>query len=203
MTVLAALLLAPTAAVAQGWTERTGIFFRTGPVLGAMDPSALAFTADSDPAATRLGMPRAFTGKQLGWSRGVLLGGSLGVALDARWFYVRIGADLFEAPTITSRPERYSADVLSLAWAAFGPRYAWRQFAVHLGARLGAAVMSLRSENGRVEYTAIAGTYSAELGFQWRPLRWLELDAAVSQDFASLGATTVTLGLGVGWSRPR
>ncbi|MFO0627294.1 MAG: hypothetical protein U0325_16915 [Polyangiales bacterium] len=189
-------------ASAQGWAERTGIYFRTGGVLTSLDPSALLFTADA-PTNLRMGMPLAFTGKQLGWSRTVLVGGSLGVALDARWFYLRIGADLFEAPEITVQPARYRAQVLSLAWAAVGPRYAWGQFAVHVGARLGAAVMSLRSENGASEYTAINGTYAGEIGFQWRPLRWLQLDAVVSQDFAAVGVTTVTLALNLGWSRPR
>lgn len=195
----------PGEASAQGWAERTGIYFRSGAVLASLDPSALLFTADA-PTTLRTGVPLAFTGKQLGWTRTVLVGGSLGVALDARWFYLRIGADLFEAPEVTVQPARYHAQVLSLAWAAVGPRYAWNTYAVYLGARLGAAVMSLRSENGDrdfTEYTAINGAYAGEIGFQWRPLRWLQLDAVVSQDFAAVGATTVTLALNLGWSRPR
>jgi hypothetical protein len=63
--------------------------------------------------------------------------------------------------------------------------------------------MSLRSENGGGEYTAINGAYAGEIGFQWRPLRWMQFDAVVSQDFAAVGATTVTLALNLGWSRPR
>ena len=202
LTAFALVLSLRGEAAAQGWAERTGIYFRSGAVLASLDPSALLFTADA-PTTVRAGMPLEFAGKQLGWTRTVLVGGSLGVALDARWFYLRIGADLFEAPEITAQPARYRAQVLSLAWAAVGPRYAFGTFAVHLGARLGAAVMSLRSENGGGEYTAINGAYAGEIGFQWRPLRWIQFDAVVSQDFAAVGATTVTLALNLGWSRPR
>ena len=48
---------------------------------------------------------------------------------------------------------------------------------------------------------AVTGIYAAEVGFQWRPLRWLSVDAAVSQDFSSLAATTVTVAASFGWSR--
>lgn len=204
-TLAAALAAAALAlsgdASAQSWTQRTGLYFRAAGVLSVMDPAALSFAADSQSTASRMGMPLTFSGKQLGWSRAVLGGASLGVALDARWFYVRIGADLFSAPEITVQPTRFRADVLSLAWAAVGPRYAWSQFAVFLGARVGAAVMELRSSNGAVEYTAITGTYSAEAGFQWAPLRWLRLDATIAQDFAAVGVTNVSLAASVGWSR--
>lgn len=199
---LAALLAAGAPARAQGVSSATtGIFFRAGFSLTVLDPSALAFTAARSREARRLSMPQSFSGKQLGWSREALPGASLGVALDARWFYLRIGAELYPAPTITVQPDRYRADVITVGWAALGPRFAWDRFAVHAGARVGAVVMGLRSGNGGLEYSAVTGIYAAEVGFQWRPLRWLSVDAAVSQDFSSLAATTVTVAASFGWSR--
>lgn len=201
LPVAAAALCFAHDARAQSWTERTGIYFRAAGVFSVMDPAALTFSADSRSSARRVGMPLEFSGKQLGWRREAMGGASLGVAVDARWFYARIGADLFAAPEITMQTARFRADVLSLAWASFGPRYAWRQFAVFAGARLGAAVMALRSTNDPVEYTAITGTYSAEAGFQWAPLRWLRFDATIAQDFASVGVTSVSIAASFGWSR--
>jgi hypothetical protein len=202
LTVAAALLFAGSTARAQTVPgANTGIYLRTGISLSVLDPSALEFTARSGREARRRAQPMQFSGKQLGWSRGALLGASLGVALDARWFYLRIGAELYAAPEITVETGRYSADIVSLAWAALGPRYAWGPFAVHAGARFGAVVMGLRSENGGLDYAAVTGTYAAEAGFQWRPLRWMEVDATFSQDFSALAATTVTLAASFGWTR--
>lgn len=197
-----ALCLAGASARAQTVSSATtAIYLRTGFSLTVLDPSALNFTAGREREARRLDMPRHFSGKQLGWSREALPGASLGVALDARWFYLRIGAELYPAPEITVQPARYRADVITVGWAALGPRYAWGRFAVQAGARFGAVVMGLRSSNGSLEYSAVSGTYAAEVGFQWRATRWLALDAAVSQDFSSLTATTITVAASLGWTR--
>lgn len=196
------LCLAGASARAQTLTSAsTAIYLRAGFSLTVLDPSALTFTAAREREARRLDLPRQFSGKQLGWSREALPGASLGVTLDARWFYLRIGAELYPAPTITVQPGRYRADVITVGWAALGPRYAWGRFAVHAGARVGAVVMGLRSSNGDLEYSAVTGSYAAEAGFQWRPLRWLELDTTVSQDFSSLAATTFTVAASFGWAR--
>lgn len=198
----AALSLAGASARAQvAPSATTAIYFRAGFAMSILDPSAMNFTAVREREARRNLMPQSFSGKQLGWSRDALPGASLGVALDARWFYLRIGAELYPAPAITVQPGRYSADVVTMGWASLGPRYAWGSFAIQAGARVGAVVTSLRSLNGGAEYSAVSGTYAAEAGFQWRPLRWLEVDAAVAQDFSGLGVTTLTLAANIGWAR--
>lgn len=179
----------------------TGIFARAGYSLAVLDPQTLAFEA-SRVRDRSSGTAPGFTGKQLGWGLMALHGVTLSLQVEARWFYVRVGADMFVSPEVRDQPELYESRFTTLGWIGAGPRYTRGAWAFYAGFRIGALLMSVRGRNGGVEYSAADGLYSIDLGAQWRPTRWLELDVTVGHDFFSeLGATTINLAAAIGWTR--
>lgn len=179
--------------------RRTGVFFRPGLVLTAFNADAMNFTAQRPPR----GIPateRGFSGKDLGWGRDVIVGASLGLEVDASVFYVRVGADLMDSPAVTINPEQYRSRFATHAWLDAGPRFRLGPIMVQAGARVGALLMNVTSRVDGQEYSAVTALYGVGVGAQWRPFRWFQLDAAVSQDLSSRLATTVTVGASFGWS---
>ncbi len=203
----AALAVPSTLQATDAWGQSrtrastTGIFARAGLSLVVLDPSSLVFEASRrDLASTTT---RSFTGKQFGWGLMALPGLTLSVQVDARWFYVRVGADVFMTPAVSGQPDLHESRFATLGWIGAGPRYARGAWAFYGGFRIGALLMSVQGRNATdAEYNASDGLYSIDLGAQWRPTRWLELDVSVGHDFVSeLGATTINLAASLGWTR--
>ena len=68
--------------------------------------------------------------------------------------------------------------------------------------RVGALFMNVTERVPNREYSAVSGVYALDVGVQWCPLRWLEIDTSVGQDFfSSTGATTFSIAANFGWSR--
>jgi hypothetical protein len=207
MTALIASSLASGEAHAQTGVDplATGIFARAGFVLSSFDPGSMELPSRS--AALEGAHPRqASPGKQLGFGEMALAGFTAGIGFDARWFYVRVGADLYEFPTIRGElAPAFRARFTTLAWVSAGPRLRVGPVVLNAGVRFGAMFMNVTevgpTREGR-EYSAVDGVFALDVGAQWRPTRWLQLDASVGQDFVtSLGATTFSVGASFGWSR--
>lgn len=204
---LAAALLAfgaPGVAHAQTLADplATGIYARVGFVLSSLDPGAMSFLPQRGPRD--LTAPEPLSGKQFGFGEMALAGFTAGIAFDARWFYVRVGADIYEFPTIRGPlEETFRARFTTLAWVSAGPRVRLGPVVVNAGLRVGALLMNV-TETGAMgrEYSAVDGVYALDVGVQWRPLRWFGVDATVGQDFfTSTGATTFSVAASFGWSR--
>lgn len=206
MTALVATSLASGEAHAQTGADplATGIFARAGFVLSSFDPGAMNFRPQRGPRGSA--PPPGLTGKQLGFGEMALAGFTAGIGFDARWFYVRVGADLYEFPTIRGElAPAFRARFTTLAWVSAGPRLRVGPVVLNAGVRFGAMFMNVTevgpTREGR-EFSAVDGVFALDVGAQWRPTRWLQLDASVGQDFVtSLGATTFSVGASFGWSR--
>lgn len=202
LAVCAALSLGGVGAPAWAQTvdaRRTGVFFRPGVALTAFNADAMSFSAQR-PSRLMPTAARGFSGKDLGWGRDVIVGASLGLEVDASVFYVRVGADLMSSPAVTITADRYQSRFTTHAWLDAGPRFRLGPVMVTAGARVGALLMNVTSHVDGQEYSAVTALYGLGVGVQWRPWRWLQLDAAASQDLSSSLATTVTLAASLGWS---
>ncbi len=206
---LATLSLASETAQAQTVADplATGIFARAGFVLSSFDPSGMSFVPQRAPRLRNSGVPvEALTGKQLGFGEMALAGFTAGIGFDARWFYVRVGADIYEFPQVRGEYENdLRARFTTLAWVSAGPRLRLGSVVLNAGVRVGALLMNVTevgsTREGR-EYSAVGGVYAFDLGAQWRPLRWFELDVTVGHDFfTQIGATTFSVAASFGWSR--
>ena len=209
MIALGALSLASETAHAQTGADAlaTGIFARAGFVLSSFDPSGMSFLPQRGPRLRDSGaLVEGITGKQLGFGEMALPGFTAGIGFDARWFYVRVGADIYEFPQIRGEHEHdFRARFTTLAWVSAGPRLRLGPVVLNAGVRVGALLMNVTevgpTRDGR-EYSAVDGVYAFDLGVQWRPLRWFEIDATLGQDFfTQLGATTFSVAASFGWSR--
>jgi hypothetical protein len=182
----------------------TGIYARAGFVLNTFNADSMLFLPQRGPRGSVA--PEGITGKQFGFGRVTLAGFSAGIGFDARWFYVRVGADIYEFPRInTDLADSFRARFTTHAWVSAGPRIRLGPVVLSPGMRVGALLMNATevgpSRDGR-EYSAVDGVYAFELGVQWRPFRWMELDANVGHDpFTQTNATTFTVGASFGWSR--
>lgn len=173
----------------------TGIFGRAAFSLGVMNLDELSFTAQRP----HRGREGSFSGKQLGWGRHALPGFSLGLHVDARWFYVRVGAVLYDNASIDG--DSFDARFTTLAAISAGPRFVVGPIGLYGGARVGALFANVTERASGTEYSAFQGVVAVEAGAQWRPWRWVQLDVAVGQDVLALRATTVSIAVNVGWSR--
>lgn len=204
---LGASWLAPSIAAAQTGVDplATGIYARAGYVLSSLDPSTMSFFPQRGMRDTAVRVD-GIHGKQFGFGEMALSGFTAGIGFDARWFFVRVGADIYEFPTITGElADSFRARFTTLAWVSAGPRVRVGPVVLNAGVRVGALLMNVTevgsTRSGR-EYSAVDGVYALDLGVQWRPLRWFELDATVGQDFfTSTGATTFSVAASFGWSR--
>lgn len=186
--------------------RQTGIFARVGFVTSVFDAANTSFAAQLSREERELrGVSPAFTGKQLGWGYLALPGLTFNVSVDARWFYVRAGADVYLNPEVTFNPELYRARHTSQAFLGAGPRIAvGDRWALQVGIRVGALFMNVVTDNRRGEYSAIEGIGAVDVGLQWRPTRWCELDLTVGQDVLSaVHMTTVGLAASFGYTRGR
>ncbi|MDB4929142.1 MAG: hypothetical protein JWM10_1626 [Myxococcaceae bacterium] len=207
LLALGACSLAPSLAAAQTGVDplATGIYARAGYVLSSFDPSAMSFFPQRGPHDTAARV-EGIHGKYFGFGEMALSGFTAGIGFDARWFFVRVGADIYEFPTITGEAvDMFRARFTTLAWVSAGPRVRVGPVVLNAGVRIGALLMNVTevgpTRAGR-EYSAVDGVYALDLGVQWRPLRWFELDATVGQDFfTSTGATTFSIAASIGWSR--
>ncbi len=207
MIALGASSLVPRLSHAQTGVDPsgTGIYARIGLVYSNLNLGSMNFVGQE--RRTRGGSARLprFDGKFLGWDRDMGLGGlSAGIAFDARWFYVRVGADIYEFPEVTGSDEavNYRARFTTLAWMSAGPRLRLGPVVLNAGLRVGAMILNVTHRTENAEYSAVDGLYALDVGAQWRPFRWMELDVAVGHDpFSHLNATTVSIGASFGWSR--
>lgn len=185
----------------------TGIFARVGVVTSMFNGAGLTFAAQTTRAEREArGIAPAFTGKQLGWGYLAMPGLTVNVAVDARWFYARVGLDLYASPAVSLQPELYRARHATQAFVSLGPRFTLSdRVSLTTGLRLGALLMNVTTTGNRDgEYSAVAGIGAVDVGVQWRPTRWLELDATAGHDLLSgLHVTTVGLAASFGWSRAR
>lgn len=184
----------------------TGLYARFGYVYSDLNLGGMSFTGERPRMGSGRGVrPPGFVGKFLGWDRFQGLSGfTAGLAFDARWFYVRVGADIYEFPEVTGAndAENYRARFTTLAWVSAGPRVRLGPVVLNAGVRVGAMIVNVTHRTTNDEYSAIDGVYALDVGAQWRPFRWLELDFAAGHDFfTAMGATTVSVGASFGWTR--
>lgn len=205
---LGASSLAPRSSHAQTGVDpsATGIYARVGFVYSHLELGSMNFVGQQRRSLSGPpGRPLGFDGKFLGWTRGIGLPGfSAGVAFDARWFYVRVGADIYDSPAVTGGGDatNYRARFTTLAWVSAGPRFRVGPVTLNAGLRAGAMILNVTHRTEHAEYSAIDGLYAIDVGAQWRPFRWMELDLAVGHDpFTQMGATTFSIGANFGWSR--
>jgi hypothetical protein len=147
-------------------------------------------------------VPTSFTGKQILLDRAWLVGASIGVHVDGPWFYVRIGAELYQNP---NAQEGYTVRSTNFGWIAAGPRFSFGPWTVGGGVRIGAVlqdVLYLEASTRRARtYSGLGAVYGLEVGASWRPLRWFQADALIAQDLLGpLTTTTFALTASVGWS---
>ncbi len=199
--------LAPRSSHAQSGVDPsgTGIYARIGLVYSHLNLGSMNFAAQDRRMSSGSTRPQRFDGKFLGWDESMGLGGlSAGVAFDARWFYVRVGADIYEFPNVTGPGDaaNYRARFTTLAWMSAGPRLRVGPVVLNAGLRVGAMIVNVTHRTEQAEYSAVDGIYALDVGAQWRPFRWLELDVAVGHDpFSQINATTFSIGASFGWSR--
>lgn len=206
MIALGVSSFAPGMAQAQTGVDPlgTGIYARAGFVLNSFNPGEMLFQPQRGPRGSAT--PGSIPGKHFGFGRMGLAGFTAGIAFDARWFYVRVGADIYEFPEITSDlAATFRARFATHAWVSAGPRIRLGPVVLNPGVRVGALLMNVTevgpTRDGR-EYSAVDGVYAFELGVQWRPFRWMELDANVGHDpFTQTNATTFSVAASFGWSR--
>ena len=198
------LTSAPASAQTRVDPLATGIYARVGFVLNSFDPSSMGFVPQRGPRGSVT--PPGITGKQLGFGRMALAGFTAGIGFDARWFFVRVGADIYEFPEIgEAQADAFRARFTTHAWLSAGPRFRIGPVVLNPGVRVGALLMNVTEIGDRGEgreYSAVDGVYAVELGVQWRPFRWMELDANVGHDpFSQTNATTFSVAASFGWSR--
>ncbi len=203
---LALTLTAARADAQEGGVDprSTAIYLRAGAAFSGFNLDAMTFRAQGRPRD----IPDAFSGKAVLLGREWLPGVSVGVHVDGPWFYVRVGADLYQNPSITASD--YEIHSTTMGWIAAGPRVRLGPVMLTAGLRLGALLLdtarrdsdSSTSRDRSQQYSGLGALYAVDAGVQWRPLRWLELDATVGQDVLgpTLG-TTFSLNASVGWSR--
>lgn len=211
VALLGAALTASRGAQAQTQGARaTGIFFRAGAVVSGFGLASMTFRLQDRSSAR--GAAPSFTGKQLALGREWLGGASLSAHVDGPWFYVRVGAELYASPS--PGMEEFRIESTALGWIAAGPRFSFGSFALLAGLRAGALLVDLthfeRRPDGsgertfRREYTGLGALYAVDVGAQWRPLRWLQVDVMVGQDvLGAMLATTAALHVNFGWSAAR
>lgn len=202
---LAALCAAPTALAQRADAGATGVFFSAGAAVSGFGFDAMTFRAQG----RRNDTPEGFTGKQIVLGRSWLPGVSFSAHVDHRWFYVRVGADLYLDPT-PGAPQ-YSVRSTTFGWLAAGPRIVFGAFALQGGVRVGALLVDIErripemsgTTSGRSQqYSGLGAVYAIDVGAQWRPSRWFQLDVTAGQDLLGpLTATTFALTASVGWSR--
>lgn len=205
-----AVLCAGSASAQTAQARPTGIFFRAGAVVSGFGLESIPFRLqDRVRVSSGTGMESAprpsFTGKQVSLGREWLGGLSLSAHVDGPWFYVRVGADVYANPT--SIAEDYRVDSTALGWIAAGPRFVFGPFTLLAGLRVGALLVDLSHDEvvggarRHREYTGLGALYAVDVGAQWRPLRWVQVDVAVGQDVLGVMlATTASLHINVGWS---
>lgn len=203
----AAVLCASPAGAQTAAARPTGIFFRAGAVVSGFDLTSMTFRLQDRPSA-RSAAP-SFTGKQLALGREWLGGASFSAHVDGPWFYVRVGADVYGSPSVSL--EDFQVESTALGWIAAGPRFVFGPFTLTAGLRVGALLVDLthfdRSGTGagdrpsRREYTGLGALYAVDVGAQWRPARWVQVDVALGQDvLGAMLATTASINVNVGWS---
>lgn len=202
---VAAVCVGP-AAQAQGVDARTtGIFLRAGATVSGFGLDAMTFRAQG----RRGDLEGSFTGKQLSLGRAWLPGVSVGAHVDGQWFYVRVGADLYQDPSPGTA--EFSVHSTTLGWIAAGPRFVFGSFALLAGLRVAALLMDVErrvpadmssTRERSQQYSGLGALYAVDVGAQWRPARWFQLDVSAGQDLLGpLTATTFSLTASVGWTR--
>lgn len=202
-----AVLCAGSAGAQTAAARPTGIFFRAGAAVSGFDLTSMTFRLQ-DRSSARSAAP-SFTGKQLALGREWLGGASFSAHVDGPWFYVRVGADVYRSPSVTM--EDFHVESTALGWIAAGPRFVFGPFTLLAGLRVGALLVDLsHAERGstgtgdrsyRRDYTGLGALYAVDVGAQWRPLRWVQVDVAVGQDvLGAMLATTASVNVNVGWS---
>ncbi len=198
---LAVLCAATTAHAQRIDAGATGVYLRAGATLSGFGLDAMTFRAqgrDRD-------MPEAFTGKQIQLGRSWLPGLSLSAHVDHRWFYVRVGADLYLDPT--PQVSDFSVRSTTFGWIAAGPRLVLGAFALQAGVRVGALLLDVERRTSdpasrAQQYSGLGAVYAVDLGAQWRPARWVQVDVTAGQDLLGpLSATTFAVTASVGWTR--
>ncbi len=210
LTLCVGALLWGTVAEAQTAQARpTGIFLRAGAAVSGFDLESMTFRLQ-DRTRSSSGMGAAptpsFTGKQVSLGREWLGGASLSAHVDGPWFYVRVGADVYANPSMLT--EGFRIESTALGWIAAGPRFVFGPFTLLAGLRVGALLVDLThdetataGERRRRDYTGLGALYAVDVGAQWRPIRWLQVDVAVGQDVLGVMlATTASVNINVGWS---
>jgi len=203
-----AVLCAGSASAQTAAARPTGIFFRAGAVVSGFGLDSMTFRLQ-DRARLSSGMVSAptpsFTGKQVSLGREWLGGLSLSAHVDGPWFYVRVGADVYANPG--SVAEGFRVESTALGWIAAGPRFVFGPFTLLAGLRAGALLVNLSHDETiggarrHREYTGLGALYAVDVGAQWRPLRWIQVDVALGQDvLGAMLATTASLNVNVGWS---
>lgn len=202
---VAAVCAAPTAFAQRVDAGATGVFLSAGGAVSGFGFDAMTFRAQGRRSDT----PEGFTGKQILLGRSWLPGLSFSAHVDHRWFYVRVGADLYNDPT--PGVGEYSVRSTSFGWIAAGPRFVLGSFALMGGVRVGALLVDVErrvpdttgsARDREQQYSGLGAVYAVDLGAQWRPSRWFQLDATAGQDLLGpLTATTFTLTASVGWTR--
>ncbi len=177
----------------------TGVYARVGATATSFIPDGLTFRQTNVPRDT----PRAMApGKDLVLGS-ILPGVTLGLGIDTSWFYIRVGLDVL-TPATAVRPDLDNIHLSTIAWGSFGGRLVLGHFALLAGVRLGAMIVGLSHQidpSRAASYDAISGIYATDIGVEWRPARWFQLDATLGQDFGSLLSTTASLCASFGWTR--
>lgn len=202
---LAVVCAAPSALAQRADAGTTGVYLSAGATLSGFGFDALTFREQGRHGGTSDG----FTGKQVQLGRAWLPGVSFSAHVDHRWFYVRVGADLYLDPT-PGVPD-FSIRSTTFGWIAAGPRFVFGAFALQGGLRVGALLvdaerrapdMAGTASDRPQQYSGLGAVYAVDIGAQWRPSRWFQLDVSAGQDLLGpLTATTFALTASVGWSR--
>jgi hypothetical protein len=200
--VLGVLAHTHTAHAQQGSARGAGVYFRVAPTVSGFDLTSMTFRLDG---RRMMGStPPSFSGKQLMLGREWMPGISTGFHVDAPWFYVRVGVDMFESPVPGVSDFRVESS--TMGWISAGPRFIFGAFALQCGLRAGAVLLDVTRRDDDMHsaqrYTGLGAIYAVDVSAQWRPVRWFQLDAAAGQDvFGPMTATTFSLGASFGWSR--
>lgn len=201
---LAVVCAAPVALAQRADAGATGVFLSVGATVSGFGFDAMTFHTQG----RRNDMPDTFTGKQILLDRAWLPGVSFSAHVDHRWFYVRVGADLYPNPTPGA--SEFSVRSTTHGWIAAGPRLVLGAFALRGGLRVGALLLDVEryapgapgAEVRPQQYSGLGAVYAVDLGAQWRPSRWFQLDVSAGQDLLGpLVATTFAITASVGWSR--
>ena len=181
----------------------TGIYVRTGFVVTSLNPQSMSFAPQLDHGHPRGTGSLSIDGKYFGWtSQTPLAGVSGGITVDARWFYARIGADVYQNPDLLANGAMFNSRFTTLAWVSAGPRFRVGPVVLSGGVRIGALLMNVTDTATGRDWSAVDGVYAVDVGVQWRPMRWLEIDTTVGHDFfGPTASTTFSVAANFGWSR--